>query len=325
MWGMPAVMASPGGGISWPAGKDFAFTIFDDTDLATVDNVASVYDFLKDLGFRTTKSVWPNPGDSSLVGGSFPGSTCDDPEYLDWVQRLQREGIEIGSHSSTFHRSTRSQVIDGLDRFAAMFGDYPKVLAQHNDAKGGESIYWGDQRLTGVHAFLYNIATRYRNKGIYRGQIEGDDFFWGDICQARIKYVRNFIFPGMNTLKACPVMPYHDPRRPYVNHWFASSEGQDVGKFNSCVSERNQDLLEREGGACIMYTHFGNLFLKDGQLDSRFKFLMERLSKKNGWFVPVAVMLDHLLEQKGRHDITASERSSLERRWLLHKLRVGTA
>ena len=257
-------MVSPESKITWPGRKDFAFTVLDDTDLATVENVATVYDFLKDLDFRTTKSVWPNPGASSLGGSSFQGSTCDDPEYLDWVQRLQREGIEIGSHSSTFHQSTREQVIKGLERFVEMFGDYLKVLAQHSDAKGGESIYWGDRRLTGINAFVYNVLTRYRKKEIYRGHIEGDKLFWGDICKQRIKYVRNFVFPGMNTLKACPVMPYHDPQRPYVNYWFACSEGPDVGTFNSCISERNQDLLEQQGGACIMYTHFAKSFLEKG-------------------------------------------------------------
>ena len=45
--------------VRWPDGKDFAFTIFDDTDYARMDNVPPVYEFLKDQGFRTTKSVWP--------------------------------------------------------------------------------------------------------------------------------------------------------------------------------------------------------------------------------------------------------------------------
>ena len=313
------------GKIIWPGGKDFAFTVFDDTDLATVENVARVYDFLENKGFLTTKSVWPNPGDTALVDGGFQGSTCDDPEYLDWVQSLQRKGTEIGFHSSTFHRSTRDQIVTALERFATMFGDYPKVLAQHSDDSGGECIYWGARRLTGVNALAYNILTRYRRNGIYRGHIEGDEFFWGDFCKQRIKYVRNFVFPGMNTLRACPMMPYHDPRRPFVNYWFASSEGPDVMRFNSCISERNQDLLEQQGGACIMYTHFANSFVKKGRLDSRFEFLTDRLSRKNGWFVPVAVLLDHLLEYQGHHDITNAERSSLERRWLLHKLRVRTS
>ena len=45
--------------IRWPDGKDFAFTIFDDTDCATYATVRDVYAFLRDCGLRTTKSVWP--------------------------------------------------------------------------------------------------------------------------------------------------------------------------------------------------------------------------------------------------------------------------
>ncbi len=50
--------------ISWPEGKTFAFTIFDDTDRSTVENTKPVYDFLKANGLRTTKSVWPIAGTS---------------------------------------------------------------------------------------------------------------------------------------------------------------------------------------------------------------------------------------------------------------------
>ena len=60
--------------ISWPDGKLFAFSILDDTDLATVTNVSPVYSFLENLDFRTTKLVWPIGGDPL----SQQGSTCDD-------------------------------------------------------------------------------------------------------------------------------------------------------------------------------------------------------------------------------------------------------
>ena len=35
--------------VSFPDGKDFAFTIFDDTDGSTIENVKPVYDYLYDL------------------------------------------------------------------------------------------------------------------------------------------------------------------------------------------------------------------------------------------------------------------------------------
>ena len=46
--------------IIYPQNKNFAFTIFDDTDYANIDNVKPIYDYLYDLGLLTTKSIWLN-------------------------------------------------------------------------------------------------------------------------------------------------------------------------------------------------------------------------------------------------------------------------
>lgn len=305
--------------INWPDGKDFAFTVFDDTDYSTLDNVREVYSLLTDSGFRTTKSVWPIRGNKKPEIG---GSTCEDQEYLSWVLQLQDIGFEIALHNVTYHSVFRDETIAGIERFLELFGHYPKSLANHAGCE--ESICWGSYRLTGLNKFIYNLLTGNRHNGLFRGHIEGDKYFWGDVCQEKIKYVRNFIVSDINTLKACSIMPYYDPKRPHVNYWFASSEGPDVKTFNACITEENQDRLEEEGGACIMYTHYGSGFYEAGGVNSRFKFLMERLSKKNGWFVPVSTLLDYLLDIKGKHSITDRERSRLERKWLLHKLRVGT-
>ena len=43
----------------WPGNKSFAFSVFDDTDSQTLEKGKAVYALLADLGFRTTKSVWP--------------------------------------------------------------------------------------------------------------------------------------------------------------------------------------------------------------------------------------------------------------------------
>jgi hypothetical protein len=115
-------------------------------------------------------------------------------------------------------------------------------------------------------------------------------------------------------------MPYHDPDRPYVNYWFAASEGPNVDSFNAMISEDNQEKLTRESGACIMYTHLASGFLESGKINSHFKVLMERLSKMNGWFVPARTLLDHILSTRGHHSISSRERNRLERKWLMHKI-----
>lgn len=305
---------------SWPSGKRFAFTVFDDTDFATLANVKGVYSFLADCGLRTTKSVWVVEGDPNR--GDHAAPTCDNAEYLRWILDLQSQGFEIGLHNCTWHGLPRDDIRLALDRFAELFGHDPATATNHTGVE--ESMYGGDARLSGWHRHLYNLLTRFQNRGMYRGHIEGDPYFWGDLCRQKIKYFRNFTFRDLNTLKACSFMPYHDPLKPYVNYWFASSDGYDVGAFNDCLSESHQDRLEEEGGACIMYTHFANGFGDGGQMNSRFRQLIERLSRKNGWFVPVVTLLDHLLQLNGHHQITDAERSRLERRWLWQKMLSGT-
>lgn len=304
--------------IQWPEGKDFAFTVFDDTDNATLENVGPVYEFLAELGFRTTKSVWPLKGEGTPRIG---GVTCEDPSYARWTRDLQARGFEIGYHGAAYVTSTRDKVIEALERFRELYGHYPMSMANHSGC--AESVYLGPHRVSGINRLAYNLLTGFSRRDTFRGHREGDPLFWGDICKAKVRYVRNFTYSDIDTLKVCPMMPYRDPERPYVNAWFASSEGADVDAFNTCLSEANQDRLEARGGACIMYTHFASGFCRDGRLNPRFQELMTRLAGKNGWFVPVTTLLDHLAAEHGETILTSRERGELERRWLVSKMRIG--
>jgi hypothetical protein len=304
--------------VTWPDGRRFAFTVFDDTDNMTVESGSIVYEFLAEIGMLTTKTVWPV---ESAEPPPIGGTSCADDEYRSWVLDLQELGFEIGLHGVAAGTADRDQTIAGLDTFREIFGHDPVTHANHSGCRN--CIYWGEQRLTGAARLAYNVLTRFRNRG-WEGEVETSPLFWGDLCQSRIRYVRNFVYGDINTLAACPQMPYHDPRRPYVNEWFASSEGSAVDAFVEMISEANQDRLEAQGGACIMYTHFASGFVRDGHLDPRFRRLMTRLAAKNGWFVPTSTLLDHLRSERGgRHVITGPERRALERRWLRHKLSVG--
>jgi hypothetical protein len=305
---------------TWPDGKSFAFTIFDDPDAQTFEASRAVYGLLDDMGFRTTKGVWPNCADPALA--SDCGETCANPAYVEWLRDLQQRGFEIGFHNATSHTSAREQTRQGLDRFEQLFGHAPHTMANHYHAR--ESIYWGPARLTGLNRVFYQALTLGRRRDESAGHIPGHPYFWGDLCKERVRYVRNFVFPEINTLAVCPQMPYHDPLRPYVNFWFASSEGANSRSFLDRISEASQDRLEEQGGACIMYVHFGHGFFEHGALNSRFADLMSRLSRKNGWFVPVGQLLDHL---RGGNTpaIARRDRARLERRWLRHKMRTGTS
>ena len=253
--------------------------------------------------------------------GKHPGQTLEDADYREWLLKLESKGFGVDWHGATWHGMPREQVAAALDRFAEIFGHDPMIATNHSNNE--DSIHWGSDRLTGWRRFAYNVLTRFRHHRKYRGHIVGDRFFWGDLCQKRIKYYRNFVFQDINTLKACPLMPYHDRQKPCVNYWFASSNGANLNAFNKCLSEANQDRLEAEGGACIMYAHLALGFADGKRLDPRFEQLMKRLSKKNGWFARPSLLLDHLLAAKGPCEITDAQRRQMECKWLLEKVFVG--
>jgi hypothetical protein len=92
------------------------------------------------------------------------------------------------------------------------------------------------------------------------------------------------------------------------------------------LDEKNQDRLEEEGGVCIVYTHFAYGFCETNGLNKRFETLIRRMVSKNGWFVPVGTLLDHLRkERNGAASIGAAELVTMGRRWLFERLRSGTA
>lgn len=310
---------SPVSPVGWPEGKPFAFSIFDDPDAQTLAQDKEVYALLADLGFRSTKGVWPvdpPPGTANSLG-----ETCTNPLHLNWLRSLQKQGFELGYHNGAPGDLNREQVIESLDAFRSYFGGDPVTMANHYNR---DAMYWGPARFSSAVRYLYLAVPGSAKRDKHLGHIPGSAYFWGDVCQARIRYCRNFVFDGINSLGDCPFQPYHDPERPFVNYWYTSTEGTNCRRFLNALREENQDRLAQQGGACIMYTHFGHGYFEGGKLNVEFKRLMTRLAAKGGWFVPVGQLLDYLREKRGHRVISAAERGQLERRWIVQKLFKGT-
>jgi hypothetical protein len=304
--------------IEWPGGHRFAFTIFDDTDRTTLENGPPVYELFGQLGMRVTKSVWPSgPTEPQRVGGT----TCADPAYLEWVLTLQAGGHEIGYHNATDHPSTRARTIEALDQFAEMFGAPPRVGADHSGNQ--EALYWGPQRLSGLNAAAYGASQRILrpNRPEFSGEDPTSEYFWGDLCRDRITYWRNFTFSDVDLLGVFPKVPYHDPRRPYVNYWFTSTDAPKRATFVERLRDDALDRLEDVGGVCIMYTHLGVGFASDGQVDPSFARAMERLAARSVWVAPVSEVLDHMRSYQADTLLTDRERAKLERAWILDRVR----
>jgi len=293
----------------FPDNKQFAFTIHDDTDLSTVENVGPIYNLLTELGLRTTKSVWPL---ASVPDGWHGGSSLQDPEYLRFILDLRDRGFEIALHGVRNHDATREAVKNGFEEFRRLIGYNPRIHANHS--RNVENIYWGEARFNKLRR-LYRIATALAKTRKFEGHTPESPYFWGDLCQDKIDYVRNFVFREVNLNRVNPTMPYRDPMRPFVKYWFSSCYGPDATSFCETISESNQEQLEAEGGICIMYTHFASGFVREGKIKPRAEYLLRRMAQRPGWFVPVSTLLDFLRAERGDASITAAEYGAMERRW----------
>jgi hypothetical protein len=235
------------------------------------------------------------------------------------VLALHRQGFEIGLHNVAPVNSSRARVQQGLARFQELFGQSPAVQCNHGFCR--DNLYWGEARLSGWRRALFRLYSGGNRAEIAFGHVEGSAEFWGDWALEQIRYVRNFTFDQINTLRACPVMPYHDPSKPYVNYWFATTNASSPKYFRQNFSRQKIDALVAEGGLCIAYVHFGAEFYRDGQLDDYFRELVEYIARQDGWFAPVSEVLDHLRQDGDRQArrISAWERQELELRWLRSK------
>lgn len=299
--------------VGFPAGRRFAFTIMDDTDVATVANVKPVYDLLFDLGFRTTKTVWPFAWRGS--NSNFESSeTLEDAPYLKFVQELAERGFEIASHGATMQSSERPATQAALNRLVEVFGSAPRVYANH--ATNRENLYWGVGRIDNPLLRVLYSRVNGRPADFYQGHVQGTPWWWGDLCQMHHEYVRNLTFTHLNILRANPTVPYHDPRRPLVPWWFSAADAENCEEFVRVCRRERVNELEAEGGVCILATHFGKGYTKDGVVDARFRAILEDIAGRKGWFVPVGQLLDYLRAQRtGAEELSPSEWRRMQWKW----------
>jgi hypothetical protein len=307
--------------VEWPDGKAFAFTIVDDTDMSTLENVRPIYDYLWELNLLTTKTVWILPTNNPEVPVNL-GHTLRDSAYAVFVTDLQQKGYEIALHGARGGDSKRPETVTALEEYKETFGDYPNIHINHYLNK--DDVYWGADKLSiGLFRELYRLAG---NTTEFSGDDSESEYFWGDLLSKHISYVVNFSFFEINLLNVNPAMPYHNPDKPYVNYWFHTSDGGLPESFNNLLKKENLDRLEAEGGACIVYTHFGKEFYKDGSINEQTRRRLKDVAFRNGWFVPAGQILDYLRKQHpDREQLSFREQVRLELYWMWEKLVHGAS
>lgn len=270
---------------------DFLFTIFDDTDESTLDNIKPIYDLLHELKIITTKSVWTSPIKKS---NTFTGQTLSDSEYLDFVLDLKSKGFEIAMHNVSSGHFMRKEILSGMENYYKKIGEHPNIHVNH--ATNNDNIYWGSKRFKFPFNKIYKIFGTTEN---FTGSEENSPLFWGDYHKKYIKYTRNHTFTDLNTIKNDPYMPYIEKEKiEFSNYWFSSTDVSNVKKFNKTLTIENIDKLKNENGISILYVHFASQFVVDGVLDKEFENSLRYLSKQNGLFLNVSDTLDYILERR---------------------------
>lgn len=294
--------------ITFPGGKQFAFSIVDDTDMATLERVKPLYELLSRYGIRTTKTVWVLES-NELAHSPNRGDSLRDPAYRAFILDLKSKGFEIALHGVRGGSSERTDIINGLEEFRGVMEQYPAIHINHSLNR--DNVYWGEHRWSFA---LFRWAYALVSKHEFSGQDSMSAYFWGDLVKQRIRYVNQFTYGDINLLAVNPSMPYRLADKPYVNYWFPTADGDNLDRFDELLRTENLDRLEREGGVCLVYVHMGaGSFNRDGGPDPRFESRLKDLASRNGWFAPASEILDYLRAQPGwRADLSFRETVRLE-------------
>jgi hypothetical protein len=240
-----------------------------------------------------------------------------------WLLDVQTAGFEIGLHNIGDGDFSREEILEGLRIFERTFGHAPTSFSNH--VSNPDNLYWLGDRFEWPIRMLYRAFYRlqHHQPAISEGSTPGSAHFWGDAAKRHLRYIRNHTFNGINTLARDPRMPFRVQRKgAFANLWFSSSDGHTITEFRDLLHPKNIDLLEREGGACIVYTHFAEGFVDErGRVDPVFRERIEHLADRPGWFVPVTPLLDHLAAEGGEEDPGFAYRLGLDLRWALDRIR----
>ncbi len=304
-----------------PEAYEFAFSIVDDTDLATLAGVRPVYDLLASLGLLTTKTVWALPctDDRNPYACS---ATLADREYAAWVRDLREAGFEIAFHGASAGSNSREATLRGLEVFDRLLGTLPVMHLNHH--RNLDNLYWGTGRFD-LPLVRGAVRLASKNRDLrFEGHLPGSPYFWGDICESMIHYCRNFTFSGeIDILRLNPTLPYADPRRPLVRRWFSAADGGNPERFVRLLSEERLQELVRGRGVCIVYAHFGAGFVRDGRVLPEVEAALRNVAALGkGLCVPASTLLD-MLSGDLIAPLPAAERRRIELTWLWSKIGQG--
>ena len=297
--------------LEYPSGAEFAFTILDDTDDTTVTNGRPVYDLLRDHGMRTTKTVWAFDTAPENRGPFFAGETLSSPGYLKWVRELAASGFEIAFHNATMGSSLRQDTIRALALIESQVGQSVSLHCNHGQNR--ENLHWGTNRY-GSYLLRKSLSVlaKLRSYPVFEGNNPESPYYWSDIADERLSYIRAFAFRRLNGMNIPPGRPFRDPVKPQVPLFFNTADAPDVIAFNKLVNPAAIDKLRKQRGWVVVSTHLGKGFCWDNRLNPEFERSIKYLASLPGWFVPVSQLLDFIKIELGVVELSPIARSRME-------------
>ncbi len=306
--------------LDYPTGAEFAFTILDDTDDTTVANGRPVYDLLRNLGLRTTKTVWAFDTPPENRGPYFAGETLSSPEYLEWVHQLATDNFEIAFHNATMGSSLRPDTIKALDLISREFGQPVRLHCNHGQNR--ENLHWGADRYSSpVIRNIIDLYCKYKRYSTYEGNNPESPYYWSDVADERLSYIRAFTYRQLNGANIVPGRPFRDPAKQNGPLFFNTTDASDVSVFNKFINKASIDRLYKQKGWAIVSTHLGKGFYRENVLDPDFKQSMEYLASLPGWFVPVSELLDFIIAELGSQEMSAMARMRMELSFIIDRLK----
>ncbi|MBT8294270.1 MAG: hypothetical protein KJN70_13430 [Eudoraea sp.] len=306
--------------LKYPSNAEFAFTILDDTDDTTVANGRPVYDFLNELGLRTTKTVWSFDTEPENQGPYFAGETLSSPEYLKWVHQLAANDFEIAFHNATMGTSLRQDTIKALNLLKNEFGHDVRLHCNHGQNR--ENLHWGADRYS---SYIIKKALGFISILHSYPEFEGNNpeshYYWSDIADKHLSYIRAFTFRRLNGARIPPGRPYLDSAKQNSTLFFNTTDAPDVSTFNKLVNPSTIDKLRKQNGWSIVTTHLGKGFYWNNKLNPEFKENMEYIATLPGWFAPASRLLDYLKKELGASELSAVERFTMEYSHVLDRIK----
>jgi hypothetical protein len=282
----------------FPEGYTFGFTIIHDADCAYSRRLAPLFEAFDEFGFKLTVTAfvfwadWANNGaiwrewkEAERDGGDFFAPKAvplvDDKEREFYVE-LANRGHEIGIHTPSDTSDTRHDIVRAFEFFKEVFGHYPKVYTEHsgstnkeaqaNEGSKPESIYYNADLLNDYGPWVWI------------------DDEWG------IPHNRHAQFYDILAVNGSPFNKVAEMKYGIAKGFLRSGkwrEGDGDG-FLAGYSDENIDLLEKNRGLALVYTHLDKKWLDSGtrQMRGAIKDQLRYLASKNGWFVPASTILD---------------------------------